>query len=68
MSIHALHKGIQYTLEEVARDEWQWSFAPPQGPSRTGRVRGQYQFALSVVRRGIDVWHLMNRDAQSEAA
>lgn len=68
MSIHALHKGIQYTLEESAPDEWQWSFAPPTGPARSGRVRGEYQFALTVVRRGINVWHLMNRGGQSKAA
>ena len=68
MSVHALHKGIQYALEEVSSGEWLWSFTPPKGPPRSGRVRGQYQFALTVVRRGIDVWHLMNRDAQSKAA
>ncbi len=60
MSIHALHQGIQYTLEETAPGEWAWSFAPPNGSRRAGRVRGGYRFALSVVRRGIEVWHLMN--------
>ncbi len=68
MSVHALHKGIQYTLDDVAPGEWHWSFAPPQGPARSGRVRGEYQFALTVVRRGIDVWHLMNRGGRSRAA
>ena len=68
MSVHALHRGIQYTLDEVARGEWHWSFAPPKGPARSGRVRGPYRFALTVVRRGIDVWHLMNRDDHSKAA
>jgi hypothetical protein len=67
MSVHASHKGIQYMLEEVAPGEWRWSFAPPNGPARSGRVRGEYQFALTVVRRGINVWHLMNR-GQSKAA
>lgn len=68
MSVHALHKGIQYRLEEVAAGEWRWSFTPPEGKERTGRVRGEYPFALTVVRRGIDVWHLMNRGDQSRAA
>jgi hypothetical protein len=68
MSVHAVHKGIQYTLEEADDRQWQWSFTPPKGPSRSGRVRGEYQFALTVVRRGIDIWHLMNRDDQSRAA
>jgi hypothetical protein len=68
MSVHALHKGVQYQLEEVAPGEWRWSFTPPTGKHRSGRVRGEYQFALSVVWRGIDVWHLMNRNDQSQAA
>lgn len=68
MSVHALHKGIQYQLEEVAPSEWRWSFTPPKGKHRSGRVRGEYTFALTVVRRGIDGWHLMNRDDQSRAA
>lgn len=68
MSVHAVHKGIQYTLEKAGDRQWRWSFTPPKGSSRSGRVRGEYQFALTVVRRGIDVWHLMNRDDQSRAA
>jgi hypothetical protein len=68
MSVHALHKAIQYRLEEVVPGEWHWSFAPPKGLARSGRVRGQYQFAQTVVRRAIDIWHLMNRDEQSKVA
>ena len=68
MNVHAAHKGVPYTLEEAGDHQWRWSFTPPQGPSRSGQVKGEYQFALTVVRRGIDVWHLMNRNDQSRAA
>jgi hypothetical protein len=68
MSVHALHDGIQYEVTEVRPGEWQWSFKPPNGANRMGRVVGDYQWAVVVARRAIDVWHLMNRDAHNEAA
>jgi hypothetical protein len=68
MTVHASHQGIQYTIEEVQKGEWRWSFTPPTGARRTGRLRGEYRYALIVVQRGIDVWHLMNRNDRSQAA
>jgi hypothetical protein len=60
MPVHALHKGIQYELEEVAKDEWQWSFEPPVGPRRTGTVVGEAEWAMVMARRAIEVWHEVN--------
>jgi hypothetical protein len=60
MTLHALHQGIQYELEEVAKGEWQWSFEPLVGPRRTGMVVGEAEWAMLVVRRAIEVWHEMN--------
>ena len=68
MSVDASHRGIQYKLSEIGEDEWRWAFTPPSGPPRSGIVEGEYGFALTVVRRAIEVWHLMNRSHQSEAA
>ena len=68
MSVHALHQGIQYQITEVRFGEWQWSFTPPVGKARSGRVVGELQWAVTVTRRAIDVWHLMNRGVGSEAA
>ena len=68
MSVHASHQGIQYELTEVSPGEWRWAFTPPSGKRRTGRVRGEFQFALSVARRSIEVWNLMNRPKRNEAA
>jgi hypothetical protein len=50
----------QYQAEEVRAGEWQWSFQPPTGARRTGRVVGEPQWAMTVARRAIEVWHLMN--------
>lgn len=66
--MHASHQGIQYTIEEIEKGEWRWSFTPPTGASRSGRLRGEFQFAVTVVQRGIEVWHLMNRSEQTQAA
>jgi hypothetical protein len=55
MTVRASHQGIQYELDEVGSCEWRWSFTPPIGVSRSGRVRGAYEFALIVVQRGIEV-------------
>jgi hypothetical protein len=68
MSVHALHQGIRYELSEARPGEWRWSFVPPKGPPQSGRVRGKFQFAVSVVRRAIEVWYLMNPDERSRAA
>ena len=68
MSVYASHQGIQYEMKENEPGEWQWAFTPPSGPRRTGRVRGEYKFAVTVVQRGIEVWHLMNRPRREEAA
>jgi hypothetical protein len=68
MTVHASHQGIQYQLEEVRNGEWRWSFTPPAGARRTGPVRGEYQFALTVVQRAIEVWHMMNTPRETEAA
>jgi len=68
MTVHASYNGIQYRLEEVANGEWRWSFIPPTGAARTGRVRGEYQFGLIVVQRAIDVWTMMNPPHEASAA
>ena len=68
MSVHASHRGIQYELSEVQAGDWQWTFTPPTGARRTGRLRGEFQFAMTVVQRGIEVWHLMNRPQRDQAA
>jgi hypothetical protein len=60
MTVHALHQGIQYELEEVAEDEWQWSFQPPVGPRGTATVVGEAEWAMVMVRRAIEVWHEVN--------
>lgn len=68
MSMYASHQGIQYELSESSTGEWQWAFTPPTGPRRSGRVQGEFQFAVTVIQRAIEVWHLMNRNGKSEAA
>ena len=68
MSVYASHRGIPYKLDEQRPGEWAWSFQPPDGPGRRGIVRGEYQFALTVVRRGIEVWFLMNTPHNPKAA
>jgi hypothetical protein len=60
MSVPATYQGISYLLEEVRGGEWRWSFTPPVGPVRSGRVFGEVAWAEVVARRAIDVWHLMN--------
>jgi hypothetical protein len=68
MSVHATYQDIQHELAEIRKGEWRWSFTPPTGAPRTGRVVGEYMFAVGVVRRAIEVWHLMNRQDRSHAA
>jgi hypothetical protein len=67
MSVNASYGGIEYKITE-ARGGWQWSFIPPFGPIRSGRVTGDIEWAVTVARRAIDVWHLMNRHGRDEAA
>ena len=61
MSVYALHHGIQYQIKEIRSGEWRWSFKPPMGSQRSGRVTGELAWARTVVQRAIEVWHLMNR-------
>jgi hypothetical protein len=68
MSVNATHRGISYKIAEARGGGWQWSFTPPVGPSRSGRVTGDIEWAATVVRRAIDVWRLMNRGGRDEAA
>ena len=68
MSVCALHRGIQYEVVEDGRGAWRWSFAPPFGSRRSGRVVATQEFAITVAQRGIDVWYLMNPGQHTEAA
>jgi len=64
MTANAMYQGVQYQIEELNKGEWQWSFQPPTGPRQSGRARGERRWAVTVVRRAIDIWHLMNRTSQ----
>lgn len=68
MSVYASHQGISYELVETKPGEWSWSFTPPAGKRRSGRVIAEQQFAFTVVQRAIEVWHQMNPVKRSEAA
>jgi hypothetical protein len=68
MSVHATHQGIQYELVEVRSGEWRWSFTPPTGARRSGRVSGDPKYAVIVAQRAIDVWHMMTRNERTQAA
>jgi hypothetical protein len=63
MSVYASHQGIQYEIAEIRSGEWQWSFQPPIGKRRSGRARGEAQWAVTVAQRAIEVWLHMNRRA-----
>ena len=56
MSLHALHRGVQYQLEEIASGEWEWSFIPPSGSPCAGRVSGEPEWAMTLAKRAIEVW------------
>lgn len=56
MSLHALHQGVQYQLEEIASGEWEWSFIPPSGLLCAGRVSGEPEWAMTLVKRAIEIW------------
>jgi hypothetical protein len=68
MSTHATHQGIEYELRQVRDGEWEWSFVPPVGPARKGRVVGDPQWTTVVVKRAIEVWKLMNQGSRPAAA
>jgi len=55
MSVTAIHQGIQYEMQSLNDGEWQWSFQPPQGARRVGKVVGEPAQAMAVVRRAIEV-------------
>ena len=61
-TVHASHRGVQFTLREAAANQWHWSYVSPEGRRREGQVNGDVRWAMTVVRRGIAIWHLMNRD------
>ena len=56
MNVYALHEGIQYHIEEVAKEQWRWSFQPPAGRRHSGRVAGERLWAAAVACRAIEVW------------
>ncbi|MEA2879199.1 MAG: hypothetical protein QOF14_4395 [Hyphomicrobiales bacterium] len=64
MHVRAMHEGIQYEVEEVRDGEWQWSFTPPSGPQRIGRIVGEQQWAVIVAKRAIEVWRHMYEGAE----
>lgn len=68
MPTYASHQGITFELVETGPDSWGWSFAPPTGVRRSGRVVGEQEWAFTVARRAIEVWHLMNRGDRNQAA
>lgn len=68
MAVFASYQGISFELVETRTGEWRWSFAPPVGARRAGRVVGQQDWAFTVVYRAIEVWHQMNPGAQTAAA
>jgi hypothetical protein len=67
VSVYASHEGISFELVEIRPGEWRWAFSPPAGARRSGRVHGEQQWAFTVVRRAIEVWHLMNRTERNAA-
>jgi len=68
MTVHAVHQGIQYELEEIGEDEWRWTFHPPVGGRRTEKVVGEAEWAIVVVQRAIETWHEINGAERPEAA
>jgi hypothetical protein len=68
MTSYASHEGISYQLVETPPGQWNWAFAPPSGKKRSGRVVGEQTYAISVVQRAIEVWHLMNPSQKRKAA
>jgi hypothetical protein len=65
MSVHAIHDGIQYELQQVGQEEWRWSFNPPTGPERSGRVVGEVEWAMVAARRAIEDWHEVHEPSEA---
>jgi hypothetical protein len=66
--MRATYRRISYQIEDVGEGMRQWSFEPPEGARQTARVRGEAWWATTVVRRAIDIWHLMNRGSRVSKA
>jgi hypothetical protein len=60
MNVTGKHEGIQYDLTSPKDGLWSWTFQPPEGPRRFGRVSGEYEHAVAVVHRAIEVSMLIN--------
>ena len=65
MIVNAMYQGIQFQIVELGKGDWQWSFQPATGPRQSGRARGERGWAVTVVRRAIDIWYLMNRSTHA---
>jgi hypothetical protein len=65
MNVHAIHEGIRYHVEEIAKGEWHWWFQPPVGKRRGGRVAGERLWAAAVACRAIEVWQETNRSSKA---
>jgi hypothetical protein len=53
------YKGLEYLLRQRG-DAWEWVIRTPYGPDKTGRTGGTRRWAETVIRRGIDIWWMMN--------
>lgn len=60
MTVYGNHEGIQYQLHSSRDDTWSWTFQPIEGPQRYGRLEGEYEQAVAVVQRSIEVSMLIN--------
>jgi hypothetical protein len=54
------YRGIAYSIRERAPGEWEWVIRTPFGPDKNGVTRGTRRWAETVIRRGIDIWWLVN--------
>jgi hypothetical protein len=62
------YRGIAYSVRERAPGEWEWTIRMPFGHDKSGVTRGTQRWAETVIRRGIDVWWLMNPQVSDVAA
>ena len=56
MYIRDVHEGIAYEVKPISPDVWEWSFIPPFGPRRSGKVIGGGSWGVMIVKRAIEVW------------
>ena len=56
------YRGVEYSVRQRSDGAWQWVLRTPLGPDKSGVTRGTRRWAETVVRRGIDIWWLMNPD------